>query len=32
MGKVKQTRKTKYKIRKSKTKQCPVCGKYMKKG
>lgn len=30
MGKIKQT--TKYKVRKSKgTKNCPVCGKFMKK-
>jgi len=28
----KQTiKKTKYKVRKSKVKNCPVCGKYMKK-
>lgn len=30
MGKIKQT-KTKYKVRKSKVKNCPVCGKFMGK-
>jgi len=31
MGKVKQTTKTtKTTVRKSKTKHCPVCGKFMK--
>lgn len=29
MGKIKQTRKIKY--RKSKVKNCPVCGKFMSK-
>ena len=28
----KQKIKRTYKVRKSKTKQCPVCGKFMKKG
>ena len=32
MGKVKQTKKVKYKVKKSKAKNCPVCGRFMKKG
>ena len=32
MATIKQTNKTtKYKVRKSKVKNCPVCGKFMKK-
>ena len=31
MGKIKQTRKRTIKTRKSKTKNCPSCGRFMKK-
>ena len=31
MGKIKQTHRTTKKVRKSKVKNCPVCGKFLKK-